>query len=466
MLLTITYTGSPATDLGHLLHKHPERVQTTDLSFGSAHVFYPEVSADRCTAAILLEVDSVGAVRGPGSTLDHYVNDRPYVSSSMMSVALSRVFGTAMSGRSKDRQELADRPIPLECRISAVRCRPGSPFVREVFEPLGYQVSTREDTLDPEFEEWGPSPYLSVELKGTQRLRDLLEHIYVLIPVLDDAKHYWVGDDEVEKLLRRGAGWLETHPIRERIVRRYLRHQRALTREAVRLLAGDEASDPDTVSSQRDAAEAEVERAISLNEQRIGSVISALRASKATSVVDLGCGEGRLLVALTKVRELGRIAGLDVSSRALERAEKRLRLDQMAPAARDRFTLMHGSLLYRDERLAQFEAATLIEVIEHLDPPRFAAFERVVFEHARPRVVIVTTPNREYNELFPNLPAGKLRHGDHRFEWTRREFENWTASTGRRFGYECRFLPVGTVDPNKGPPTQMAIFERTEAPSP
>src|SRR5262244_3970352 len=147
MLLTITTTHQPATDLGFLLHKNPSKVHSFEMSFGKAHLFYPEATPERCTAALLLDVDPVGLVRnrrgpaGAGGTLDQYVNDRPYVASSFLSVAISRVFGSALGGRSKDRSELAQTAIPLTAKISALPCRGGEGFLRRLFEPLGYQVT-------------------------------------------------------------------------------------------------------------------------------------------------------------------------------------------------------------------------------------------------------------------------------------------------------------------------------------
>jgi 3' terminal RNA ribose 2'-O-methyltransferase Hen1 len=227
MLLTITYTGNPATDLGYLLHKSPSRVHSFEQVFGKAHVFYPETSAERCTAAMLLEIDPIGLVRnrrgpsGEAHMLEQYVNDRPYAASSFLSVAIARTFGTAITGRSKERQELADTPLPLEVRIAVLPCRGGENLLRRLFEPLAYEVTALRHPLDTKFPEWGESPYFTVTLKATVRLSDLLTHLYVLIPVLDDDKHYWVGDAEVEKLLRHGEGWLRGHSERELITNRF-----------------------------------------------------------------------------------------------------------------------------------------------------------------------------------------------------------------------------------------------------
>jgi len=464
MLLTISYTGQPATDLSYLLHKNPFRVHSLEQVFGQTHVFYPEISLDRCTAALTLDIDPIGLVRnrrgpsGEAHIFEEYVNDRPYAASSMLSVALARTFGTAFTGRSKERQELADKALQLEARIAVVPCRGGESLLKRLFEPLGYQISAKRHALDERFPEWGESPYFTVTLNSTTRLSDLLTHLYVLIPVLDDDKHYWVGDAEVEKLLRHGEGWLREHPERELITNRYLKHQKRLTREALGRLIGEEEPAADEVAEIHALEEEAIEKKISLAEQRIGTVIAVLRSSGAKRVVDLGCGEGRLLRELLKDGAFTEIVGMDVSHRALEIASQRLHLEDLPTMQRERIRLIHGSLTYKDKRLRGYDAATVIEVIEHQDPPRLASFERVLFEFARPQTVVVTTPNVEYNVKFETLPAGKMRHKDHRFEWSRVEFQRWASVIVERFGYSVRHLAVGLDDPTVGSPTQMAIF--------
>lgn len=467
MLLTITTTTSTATDLGYLLHKHPDRVQAFDLAFGKAHVFYPEATQASCTAAMLLEVDPVALVRkrggpsGANASMEQYVNDRPYVASSFMSVAIARVLGTALAGTCAPRPDLVDAPLDLEVSLSAVPVRRGGDeLLADLFEPLGYAVESSRLPLDEAFPSWGDGPYHDLRLRTRAPLRDVLSHLYVLIPVLDNDKHYWVGQDELEKLLRHGERWLADHPCRELITQRYLRYLSKLTREALARLTDDDEPDPEATIVQQDREEAEqVERPLSLNEQRHASVIAALKSRGARRVLDLGCAQGVLLRRLLKDGSFDEIVGLDVSLRALEQAESRLRLDRLPDRKREKIRLLHGSLMYRDERLRGYDAALLIEVIEHMDPPRLSALERSVFEFARPQAVIVTTPNREYNVRFETLPAGSLRHRDHRFEWTRAEFEAWATDVAERFGYDVRFLPVGETDEKVGSPTQMAIFE-------
>jgi 3' terminal RNA ribose 2'-O-methyltransferase Hen1 len=465
MLLTLTTTHQPATDLGYLLRKNPARPQSFSLTFGKAHVFYPEASTERCTVALLVEVDPVGLVRnrrgprGEGGALEQYVNDRPYAASSFLSVAIAEVFGSALAGKSKERPELTDAPLPLRVTLSALPCRGGEEFLRKLFEPLGYTVFTTRLPLDENFPDWGESAYHRVELEARLPLQKLLTHLYVLIPVLDNDKHYWVGEDEVEKLLRHGEGWLPTHPERETITRRYLKHQRSLVDDALAQLVEEDDPDPDAAAEAHATEEEAIERSISLNEQRLGSVLAALKASGAARVLDLGCGEGRLLQALLKEKQFSEIVGMDVSHRSLEIARDRLRYDRMPPIQKERLRLLHGSLIYRDQRLAGFDAAAVVEVIEHLDAPRLLTFERVLFECAKPKTIVITTPNREYNLKWETLPAGKFRHRDHRFEWTRAEFQDWANRGAARFAYSVRFLSVGPEDSVVGSPTQMAVLE-------
>ncbi|MGB3291814.1 MAG: 3' terminal RNA ribose 2'-O-methyltransferase Hen1 [Phormidesmis sp.] len=463
MLLTITTTHQPATDLGYLLHKHPERCQSFDLSFGKAHVFYPESSPERCTATLLLEVDPVGLVRGKVSSrqagrLDQYVNDRPYVASSFLSVAIAQVFRTAITGRCKDRPELAAAPIPLTVTIPVLPCRGGEAFLRDLFEPLGYEVTGRSLPLDETFPDWKDSDYIAATLTNMVRLADLLSHLYVLIPVLDNDKHYWIGEEEVEKLLRHGEGWLNEHPHKETIAQRYLKRRRDLTRTALAQFQEDDANLE--AQEREDAWQAiAAKKPNNLNQQRLTAVTQVLKRAQAKRVIDLGCGEGNLLRFLIQETPFKKIVGVDVSYASLEKAKKRLRLDELPTHQQGRVKLMQGSLVYRDQRLLGYDAATVVEVIEHLEPERLASLERVLFEFTRPKTVIVTTPNVEYNVLYP-MPPGQMRDSDHRFEWTREEFQTWADKMAEKYGYAVEFQGIGDEFADLGTPTQMGIFSQ------
>jgi 3' terminal RNA ribose 2'-O-methyltransferase Hen1 len=468
VLLTISTTHDPATDLGYLLHKHPGRVQAFPQSVGIAHVFYPESSRSRCTAALLLEVDPIALVRGrqgpsgDGFALGQYVNDRPYAASSMLARALKDVFRTALTGRCNARPDLAAAPMPLEIRMPSVPCRGGTELLRRLFEPLGWDVAAVSVPLDPAIPDFGPSRYLDVQLTGCIRLADALNHLYVLLPVVDDAKHYWVGDDEVDKLIRAGAGWLGTHPEKAVIASRYLSHRRRLTQVAMARLADIDETDIDDLDNATDDAVVvnTPERGVPLADQRRGAVLAAIRACGARIVGDLGCGNGELVKDLLAERAIEQVIAADVSARALQNAARTLHLDTMPERQRARLQIFQSALTYRDDRLARLDAAVLMEVIEHVDAARLDALGRTVFGAAAPATVIVTTPNAEYNVRFATLPAGAMRHHDHRFEWTRPQFRSWADAIGTRYGYDLRYLPVGPDDPAVGPPTQLAIFSK------
>ncbi|MET8770221.1 3' terminal RNA ribose 2'-O-methyltransferase Hen1 [Streptomyces sp. NPDC004658] len=480
MFVTISTTGTagnPATDLGYLLHKHPDRAQAFSTSYGTAHVFYPEADAERCTAALLLETDTLALVRrgkgkgkgrggAPDAALAQYVNDRPYAASSLLAVALSTVFSSALRGVCNARPERAAAPLPLRVEVPALPARGGADLVRRLFEPLGWLVTADPVPLDTAFPEWGDSRYVRLVLESERlTLAEALRHLYVLLPVLDDAKHYWVSADEVDKLLRAGEGWLAGHPEQQLITTRYLSRRWSLTRQArerlelVRLAEADDSEVEDIDNAVAEETEAQ-ERPTPLAEQRRAAILTALHAKGAARVLDLGCGQGQLVQALLKDARFTEIVGVDVSVRALTIAARRLGLDRMGERQAARVRLVQGSLAYTDNRLKGYDAAVLSEVIEHLDLPRLPALEYSVFGHARPRTVVVTTPNVEYNVRWESLPAGHVRHGDHRFEWTREEFRAWAATVAGRHGYDVEFVPVGPDDPEVGPPTQMAVFHR------
>jgi|SRR5580658_89444 3' terminal RNA ribose 2'-O-methyltransferase Hen1 len=450
MLLTVTTTHQPATDLGYLLHKHPDKLEEFSLPFGLAQVFYPQADAARCTAALLLDVDPIALVRGrrgavgEGGLLDQYINDRPYAVSSFLSVALRRVFSSALGGRCEHRPDLAALEIALGMRLTPLRCRGGIDIAKALFEPLGYALAATPH---------GEGIYWDVTLSGVTTLAQFLTHLYVLIPVLDDQKHYWVGDDEIEKLLRHGEGWLQQHPARDLITRRYLKHQKRLARLALEQLEAVDESLPE--SDEVDEPAAPKPR---LNDERLERVAAELKAAGAKSVVDLGCGSGKLLALLMKARQFERILGVDISSRDLELAADRLHLSELSDAQRQRISLLHGALTYRDKRLAGFDAAAIVEVIEHIDPSRLDAFADAVFGVARPYTIVLTTPNAEYNARYETLGAGELRHGDHRFEWTHAEFLSWAERAAGQYGYAVQFDGIGEADPELGAPTQMGVF--------
>lgn len=461
MLLTITYEGHNTQDLGYLLHKNPERAQQFELNYGKAYVFYPEVSDARTTAALLLDIDSIDLARGKvGSTeggLFDYVNDRPYATTSFMSTAISRVFNTAMKGTCAKRPELANTPLKLTATIYSLKDNGDDSLARQLFEPLGYSVNAERTTLDNAFPEWGVSPYINLTISGTVTLSTLLNQIYVLIPVFDKKKHYYTSEDEINKFLDHGKGWIENHPYKEKIAQRYFAEKKVYARKALDVLLADE-TDADDAAAKDEAEEKEARTP--LNAQRMQAVKDAVLESGATTVIDLGCGECRLTALLLSEPQIKKVTACDVSVRTLEKAAQKLHLDTMQPYKRNKLTLMQASLTYKDKRFEGYDCACVVEVIEHIEPARIPAFERSVFEFACPKTVIITTPNKEYNVNYEHMQENALRHGDHRFEWTRAEFKAWTEHICEKFGYYCEIGEIGDVDEKYGAPTQMGVFTK------
>lgn len=461
MLLTITCEGPHAADFGFLLHKHPASVFERETAYGRLTLFYTESDPERATVALICDVDPVALVRGEhrAAALDQYVNDRPYVASSLMSVALREAFSSALGGKSKDRPELVAERLPLRARVPAVNARGGAAVVERLFCPLGYDVTITPIAVDSGAPAAADTELLSFAISGAQTVHDLLSHLYVLLPVLDATKHYYIADDEVDKLLEHGRGWLGNHPEKVLISNRYLKHRRSLVREAISQLTPDQPAEDAEEQEREDA----LEGAMRLHDLRIAAVMHALEEANppVRRLIDMGCGEGKLLGALLDSRQFAwdELVGVDVSPAMLTIAEKRLRVDQLPIAMRDRIKLILGSVLYRDRRLAGYDAMTLVEVIEHIDEDRLDVARKVIFRDLRPGRVIITTPNVEYNARLASLPPGQLRHVDHRFEWTRAQFRSWCEGA-RAYQYEIQYRDVGPGDAEVGPPTQMAVFDR------
>lgn len=461
MLLKISTTHQPATDLGYLLHKHPDKVQTFDVSGGNAVVFYPEATAEKCTVALLLQLDSIDLVRKlktPGNTLmlHHYVNDRPYTASSFTSVAIAKTFSSALNGTCKDRPELVEQIMLFEVSIPVMKVRAREGILENIFEPLGYQIEVTQHPLDEVHSEWGMSQYVSLKLTNQLTLKDLLSHLYVLFPVFDNEKHHYISEQEVEKLISKAGDWLQHHPEKEFITRRFLGNLSSLAKTALARLIPEE----EILENEQEETSPEPEKKVRLHQVRLNAALEQLKASGAKKVLDLGCGEGRLIRMLIKERQFERVLGMDVSYRELLKAKSKLYYDNMSPRQQERVLLIQGSLMYKDARLKGYDAAAIVEVIEHMDEDRLDAFEQILFGYIAPQTVIITTPNSEYNVKYEFLEEDTFRHNDHRFEWTRQQFEDWATRMSEQFDYQYNITPIGDLDKEVGAPSQMAVFTK------
>lgn len=453
MLLTI---AANHTELGYLLHKHPDKLHSIDLSIGQAHIFYPEHNQLVSKVALLLDIDAIALIKSrksksKGFAMEHYVNDRPYVAASFMSVALSKAFSTAMNGRCNKRPALVNQKMDLEINISVIAApKGGEILIRKLFEPLGYKVELVQHELDEVFTSWGMSKYFSVKLSINSILKSVLQHLYVLLPVLDNDKHYFVSDHEIEKLKDKGGEWLKQHPHKEQIINRYLINLKSLSKKAMYSLNGEE--EPIAIDDEPSY------KPINLHQQRLAIVLEELKNSNAKSVLDLGCGEGKLLKLLLKEKQFEKITGLDISYAQLLRAKDKLHYDDLAPRLKEKLSIIQGALTYKDKRMEGYDAAVLVEVIEHMEEDRLDGFEKVVFQHAKPSMVLITTPNKEYNVLYEGMTDQQMRHDDHRFEWSRKEFQEWANGVAEKYNYKVNFKSIGELSESCGAPSQMGIF--------
>ena len=463
MYLKITTTDTNASNIGYVFHKHPERYQKEKLSYGEAHIFYPEVSEQKCSFAMLIDINSIQLTRNlqksnySGSfKLGDYVNDRAYVASSFLTAAIAKVLSSALNGKCSYDNTLATKKWNLTIQVGIVKAKGGEEQIKNYFEPLGYEVCINSFYLDEDFKNWGKSPYFKIELKASKTVQEVLSQLYVLLPVLDNNKHYFVNEMEVEKLLNKGGEWLKNHPAKEIITKKYLRYKKSYTRLAFEHLIGEETSE----NSDKVELETMVEKKLSIHGVRLHTVKDTLAKLGVQELADLGCGEGKLIRLLLREAQFKRILGMDVSYQTIEMAKKRLKYDELPLRLKEKLSLFQGSLTYRDKRIEGIEAVSLVEVIEHLDTTRLEALQRVVFEYTKPKYAIITTPNREYNVLFESLPEGKFRHSDHRFEWTRKEFETWANKIANRHAYKVSFEPIGDEHEIHGAISQMAVFKR------
>lgn len=474
MLLTLSALSTPqapASNLSFLLHKHPDKLQSFSLPFGQAHLFYPEYSEHQCTLSLLLDVDPINLSRAtnpnPNQHLWPYVNDRPYVCSSFMSTTISRVLGTALSGNCKSFPEYTSTPMHLKVSLHNLPVHSGHThheLISKLFSPLGYHIQTQHTgLLNERFPAWGESPLVDLHLEHSSiTLQELLAHIYVLIPVLDNNKHYFVSTQEVSKLLRHGDSWLHTHPEKTWITQRYLKRQTRLAKLALQELQHHKDEDEDNTPQTKDINQephTTIETTKNLHQRRLEQVLhTVLSLPSHHRIVDMGCGEGKLLKLLQNEPAIEHIVGIDVSTTSLQRAQRKLRMDELSYKESQRITLHHGSLLYCDDITTNADVITLVEVIEHIEESLlpFAMYHMLGF--AKPNHLIITTPNADYNSLFENLSAGHMRHNDHRFEWSRKTFEAWCLTQADTYNYSVSFEPVGDLHPELGAQTQMAVF--------
>ena len=466
MLLTITHRGKDTQNLGYILFKNPNRPQEVKLNTGKAYVFYPKVSNEETTIALLVDINSLDLAKGekgkevqPQNLFD-YVNDRPYAASSFLATAMHKVFGTAISGRGDEYQELADSKIDLTASIHMLPCPLDKEILNKIFQPLGYAVSYETFLLDEKFPQWGDSKYVNLNITGKVELKTLLKQIILLIPAFDRFKHYDIGgQDEINKLIKLGDGWLNNHPEKDFILARYLQYKKGLVNKAQEQFKSDiEVSevieDSDVAIEEFEIGEiVENEKKESLNTMRWNTVLKSLADYDVKSLLDLGCNNGKFLEKVRDKLDINKLAGTDISFKVISVANRKANKKDMS-----KIDFFHSSILYKDNRFKGYDAVTVIEVMEHIDKSKLYLFEKILFGYINPRIIILTTPNKDYNENYKNLDSKGLRHFDHRFEFTKEEFKNWKGLMCFHYHYFSKFIEIGTPDDKDKYPTLGTIF--------
>lgn len=476
MFLSIAVSGEHAPDLGFVLYKHPGRFFEKSASKGRVTGGFTENREDFAEFTLAVEIDPVERVRGVNwdRGIASYVEPMPFLAASHMSQALSQALGSAMNGVLGSKDPVIDtrvkaagvKPWPLTIKVGAVRCSPY--MIESLFSELGWSVEIESHNLDvPGVSEDDDRPLHVFTLKGEATVSDALTQLYVLLPVLDPSRHYFYDESEARKLFEKGGDWLKGHSSRDLIISRYLSKSKELRGYARQLFGNfQEKKDLDELIAETEELMRDWDDPddTSPHQQRHSQIIRDVVSWGARSVIDLGCGEGRLLERLVRIAPDMRVVGIEPSAREIERARKRLS-NNPGKNLDPRVEFVHGSAMYGDERFKDFDAAILSEVIEHVDEDRLSLLARSVFGIMAPRRVVITTPNGDYNRVF-GLRPGEFRHADHRFEWTLAECQAWVVGVTAAYPYEAEITPVGgrnaDADEGHGEVSHYIVFTKKD----
>lgn len=497
MQLAIKATGEGAKMLSFLLSKNPQNLYDRSEKGYRVRLTYTVFTDTEVEAVLIVTPDPVELVKNSPDVYDitQYINDREFVTSSLFCSYARSALGTALNGRPKEEySEWVNHAFNLTISFGPVASDLPDAVINDLFEYLGYEVTIERGQADYRFQLKERSSARFISISGLSTVQAALKQLFVLIPVLDNYKHYYLSEQEIDKLQRYGEGWLDRHPLRELIIKRSLRFQDLIDQAA--LIYGDkrweqpaegynvwkpavgreeiaktaeikgieeleELEELDGIDeAERLDGESARESApfVSLNEQRYQAIVKIVENIPAKqTLVDFGAGEGKLSVRLGFIPGVKEILAVEPTERAQLRAIERF--DKAA--RREAFVKpipVWGSLFYYDERLRCKDVMILCEVIEHIDEYRLPGTMECLFKEYQPKTLIVTTPNAEYNAFY-QMPE-KMRHKDHRFEWTRQEFSEWCNGWANLYPYEVQIEGIGDQTEEYGQPTQTAIFTR------
>lgn len=454
MQLTIKAIGENSRVISYLLSKNPSNLYDRDEKGSRVRLVYTAFTEEETELLIYVTPDPVELVRNSPNTFDitQYINDREFAVSSLFCSYIKSALATALNGKPKDDFiKWVDYKFDLILGFGPVASDLPDAVIESIFTPIGYEVKIERGITDYSFKLKSRSSARYINLTGRQTLQNAIRHLFILIPVLDNYKHYYMDKSEVDKLERYGTGWLDDHPMRDLIIKRALKFKELISEVASPkkedLLQGD--SEP--------VEESEIK--VRLNEQRYQTIVDIVtKLPQKETVVDFGSGEGKLSVRLGFIPGVKEVLAVEPSQvsqlRAIRKIDKvRSSEGFVAP------TQVWGSLFYFDTRLCDKDVMILSEVIEHIDEYRLAPIIETVFAQYSPKTLIINTPNYEYNVVFEM--KDNLRHSDHRFEWTREQFSLWCKELGARYNYSVNIGGIGEEDTDHGFPTQIAIFSKT-----
>ncbi|MGE6488602.1 3' terminal RNA ribose 2'-O-methyltransferase Hen1 [Paenisporosarcina sp. NPDC076898] len=447
MQLSIQASGDNVQAISYLLSKNPNNLYERNHKGHLVRLFYSKFTETELEVTIFVTPDPIELVKNNSNSYDitHYINDREFAVSSIFCSFIRSALGTALNGQPKEEHLMwVNHPFSFNFEFGPVVSSLSDEKLMNLFEPIGYEVTINRPEIEYSFPIKTKSSARYLSIKGMKTLQEGLRHLFVLIPVIDNYKHYFIDEKEIEKLERYGEGWLDQHPLRDLIYRQALRFK-----EIYSLVE----------NSSKDEKKVEPVKKVRLNELRYEKIVNTVSQMKPRSVIDFGSGEGKLSVQLGFVEGITEILAVEPSEaaslKALERFNKVKNKEKFVIPE-----LLWGSLFYYDERLKDKDVIILCEVIEHIDETRLPKAMDTLLDDYQPPALIITTPNREYNELYDM--EEHLRHNDHRFEWTRAEFRQWCTERNHSNDYELQFDGIGEEHASHGFPTQMCIFKRKE----
>ncbi|MEK4148209.1 3' terminal RNA ribose 2'-O-methyltransferase Hen1 [Robertmurraya sp. FSL W8-0741] len=452
MQLTIRASGQDVQVLSYLLAKNPNHLYERQVNNHFVRMFFSKFSKEEVEVTFFVTPDPIELSRNNSERYEitSYINDREFVVSSIFCTFLRSALATALNGKPHEEYEhWVNHRFNLQFSFGPLSSQLSDNDIIELFAPMGYKTTISAGEIDyhMNFKTKSSARYITVE--GLTTLQMGLRQLFVLIPVLDNYKHYYIDDKEIEKLERYGEGWLDAHPQREFILRQALRFKDLYSLVEKQTEKGSNNQDNnDEIRTMR------------LNDLRYEKIIDSIRQIPfKDSIVDFGSGEGKLSVQLGFIEGVKEILAVEPSESASIKALKRY--EKMA--RKENFLMPEqiiGSLFYFDERLKNKDIVILCEVIEHIDKHRLPKIMKTILNDYKPKVVMITTPNQEYNKVYKMNE--EYRHPDHRFEWTRDEFREWCEIQNGKNDYELTFDGIGEEHELYGTPTQMCLFMRKE----